>query len=146
MMISPVYLFSYWIFAWFVVWIAAKQQKQQPNLWWSPWLALLLALAENVLSWIWLFFQPNVQALILVKYALMMLLIKIVPLWLVWPPRLDAFPWRQNALLLLGVATLYWVVVVVIGQTTPLSIYRRAMTSIVQGSNETPMFYALSHL
>lgn len=140
-MISPVNLFSYWIFAWFLLWICFSSKKNE--LWWSPWLILLFALVENVASWIWLV-QQHVGVSTLSKYGFMILLIKVLPLWLVWPPKLQDFPWKQNALLILCVLAVY--VAVLPPHESPLSIYRRTMTSIVQGTNETPLFYVMDKI
>ena len=143
-MISPLFLFSYWILAWFLLWMCFSSKTT--NLWWSPWLALVLALVENVGSWIWLFLQEHARAATLAKYALMILLIKVLPLWLTWPASMITFPWKQNALVLLCVLGVYWAVVHYAAHQSPLDIYRQTMTSIAHGTNETPLFYIWSRI
>jgi hypothetical protein len=148
-MISPLKLFSYWIFAWFLLWMCFSKKTNQ--LWWSPWLALVLALVENIGSWIWLFLQtahpaPPSRASTLAKYGLMILLIKVLPLWLTWPTSVITFPWKENALVLLCVLGVYWAVVHYYAHQSPLEIYRQTMTSIAHGTNETPLFYIWSRL
>ena len=139
MMISPLYLFSYWIYAWFLLWILFGHGAVS----WSPWLAILIATLENVASFIWLILK-RANKIILYQYIFMIFLIKLIPLWLVWPHHLGNFPWKMNALFCVSIFICYWIVVQSISHQSPIQIYKNTMSSIVKGSNETPMFYVLS--
>ena len=140
-MISPVFLFSYWIFAWFILWyVFVFFRGGKSVICWNPFLALALALVENVLSWLWLIWK-GADSVVVVQYLCMILLIKALPLYLVW--RIVGIPsaWLGNAKVLLGVFAVYCVVVVWgTGGSSPLVLYEKVMHSILRGTSDTPMF------
>lgn len=146
-MISPIFLFSYWIFAWFILWyIFVLFGQTKSVICWNPFLALALALVENVMSWFWLIWK-GADSVVVVQYLCMILLIKALPLYLVGRA-LSPGAWKPMALLgnvkvLLGVFAVYCVVVFWgTGGSSPLVLYEKVMHSILQGSTEEkpPMF------
>jgi hypothetical protein len=129
-MISPLYLFSYWILAWFVLWMLVKLP-----LWASPLLALVLALLENVVSWFWLWLQGASWS-VLKMYAVVIALMKVFPLGFVLTMR----PTSELRLEPLLVLFLVYCAVVVWGTgQSPWQIYVKALHSMLRGTSETPL-------
>ena len=139
-MISPIFLFSYWIFAWFILWyVFVLLGKTKEVICWNPLLALALALLENVLSWLWLIWM-GADVVVVVQYLFMILLIKAVPLYLVgsavlpeWS--LSSSSWLKDAKVLLGVFAVYCVVVFWHTGASPLVLYEKVMHSILHVRN-----------
>lgn len=145
-MISPIFLFSYWIFAWFLLWyIFVLFGQTKSVICWNPFLALALALVENVMSWFWLIWK-GADSVVVVQYLCMILLIKALPLYLVWQrvgiP--SASSWLKDAKVLLAVFAVYCVVVFWgTGGSSPLVLYEKVMHSILDNSSrreKPPMF------
>lgn len=140
-MIHPLYLFSYWIFAWFVLWMLVKMPP-----WASPFLALALALLENVVSWLWLLLEGASWS-VLGLYAVVIVLMKVFPLALVFffaavkqqPP-----PVRVEPLLVLFV--IYCVVVMWSTGESPWKIYVKSMNSMLRGTSETPLMHFFTRI
>ena len=151
-MISPFYLFSYWIFAWFILWysvVAASgngdRSWSSSVMYWNPLVPLALALSENIGSWIWLI-SKHAEAWIVVEYLIMILFIKVLPLYLVLQ-RVPVYRASVNTLfffpmlIFLTLFAFYWFIVLSGTGASPLVLYQKVMTSILHGNpRETPMF------
>ena len=142
-MISPIFLFSYWIFAWFLLWYVFVLFGQTKSvICWNPFLALALALVENVMSWFWLIWK-GADSVVVVQYLCMILLIKALPLYLVWRRvGIPSSSWLKDAKVLLVVFAVYCVVVFWSG-SSPLVLYEKVMHSILDSSGrreKPPMF------
>lgn len=71
--IRPDYLFSYWVFAWYILYMVGLVQ---PN----PKFAIIIALLENLLMLaVMVYVKVNVKKII--YFSIIILLAKIIPLW-----------------------------------------------------------------
>jgi hypothetical protein len=143
--IRPDFLLSYWIFAWFLVYyfldtVAIRNGKTSYTKWihdhMNPTIGILFALSENVFTFIYMIFQ-NVEFNLLLKYLLMMLSIKIIPIYCIrnYPIRLF-----DNILSFLVILGIYWIYLYTQGETIS-SVYNRTFTAIKNVSNKTPFFF-----
>jgi hypothetical protein len=109
--------------------------------WGNPKLALILALIENLATLGWIA-VVNGDLLTLVKYTCMILVVKVLPLYLVWgrPIRVP-----QDIYVFMVVFVLYNVYLW-LNDESLISIYRRTFTSIVQHDNNTPLFGLVQYL
>jgi len=89
-LIPASYIFSYWILVWGVVYIFVKyafilSKKTLPNQikWFNPSLVFIVALIWNTESLIKLVLNGS-PTFTLVKYGLMIVFIKAIPLWFIW--------------------------------------------------------------
>ena len=89
-LIPASYIFSYWIFIWAVIYIVIKYIYQFSNAklskqiqWMNPSLILLVATIWSVESLIMLFYQ-TASFNVMFKQTLMIISIKIIPLWFIW--------------------------------------------------------------
>lgn len=128
------YLFSYWILLWFFIYYFSKCSQCG-----SPIVALLAALIENIITFIYLVISGT-DLDILIKFLLMMLLIKIAPLWMLRNSKIN---WINSILSFIIVFSVYNVYLW-LNQTNLLEIYKRTFQSIHSNSNKTPLFLVLS--
>jgi hypothetical protein len=130
-MITPDILFSYWVFAWFVVYIAA------PGCVPSPYYALAFSLATNVAALVYytaILRDPHFTIL----YATMLTLFKALPLyWVSDKPKAGA----AEATILVAVA---YVIYLAARGTSPVQVYKAVNASLRRGTDDTP-FMRLMH-
>ena len=138
------FLFSYWVFLWFIIYYFTYTKSwlgQRFTQWGNPKLVLILALLENLATLGWIAVM-NGDFLTLVKYTYMILVVKVLPLYLVWgrPIRVP-----QDIYVFMGVFVIYnvhlW-----LNDESLITIYRRTITSIVQHDNNTPLFGLVQYL
>jgi hypothetical protein len=128
------YLFSYWILLWFFIYYFSKCSQCG-----NPIVALIAALIENIITFIYLVISGT-DLEILIKFLLMMLLIKIAPLWMLRNSKIN---WINSALSFIIVFSAYNVYLW-LNQTNLIEIYKRTFQSIHSNSNRTPLFSVLS--
>ena len=92
-------LFSYWIFAWYVLY----QLKWVRT---SPKLALILGILTNLYDLVFFLIQ-NVKPSLLFTFVGMMCIFKVVPLWTVWRVKLD-FTGELNRVVVLFLIYVSW--------------------------------------
>lgn len=76
-MLNPAFLFSYWIFAWFVAFMLGWTQR-------NPFLWLALALLLNIVQLGVMYFHYQNSALTLTAFTLVTVVLKVVPLTIFW--------------------------------------------------------------
>lgn len=128
------YLFSYWILLWFFIYYFSKCSQCI-----NPIVALLAALIENIITFIYLVISGT-DLDILIKFLLMMLLIKIAPLWMLRNSKIN---WINSTLSFIIIFSTYNVYLW-LNQTNLIEIYKRTFQSIHSNSNQTPLFSVLS--
>jgi hypothetical protein len=132
--IGPDLLFSYWIFAWFLVYYIAPLSWKID----SPRLIFCIALIENLTTWILLLVYGATFS-ISITYLLVIILIKGIPLWIM---RKDDIHWTRDLGVLIFIFLVYnlylW-----IRSTNIVQVYRDTFESIVAGSNKTPLLAVL---
>jgi hypothetical protein len=77
----PDLIFSYWIFAWYIVYILGINKKYNPKF------ALILGLIENSFT-LFLLFYYGTKIRLTIFFFIMLLLLKIIPLYTVWNTRI----------------------------------------------------------
>lgn len=142
------YFFSYWIVIWFIIYyfllntyLINPEYKNyiKKNL--NPKLALFIALIQNLCIFVLLlFYKPTI--VIIVKYILMILVLKIIPLYLLLNEKIiipqDFFP--------VTVLFILYNVYLIFLQTSLYAIYMSSSQYIMRGSNNTPFFSLLEKL
>ena len=154
-LIPVFHIFSYWIFAWAVLYIGLSlffglnlKTKISPMLhralhWFNPALVLMIATIWNTLSLI-KFFVTGKSWWIIFKYALMIVVIKAVPLWFIWKLYLltDMNALRDVAIFL-SLFCVYNVYLWING-TDFVTVYEDLTVSEENDENRTPFEYALT--
>jgi len=149
------HIFTYWIFAWAVLYISGVlflglnlKTKIPPMLhramqWLNPALVLVIATIWNTLSLI-KFFVTGKSWWIIFKYALMIVVIKAVPLWFIWKLylRTDMNALRDVAIFL-SVFAIYNVYLWING-TDFVTVYDDLTVSEENDENRTPFEHALT--
>jgi hypothetical protein len=145
--VRPDFLFSYWIFAWFLIYYNIDAFKgptiNEFKLRCSPLLSLWIALFFNIYELIYvtaLKFDP----VIFVKYTIMFVTIKAFPVYLLYHKGVTVH-WFNDVLVLLVVLFIY-VSYLYSNNTNPQKVYTETEKSIVSGNNKTPMFYLMDKL
>lgn len=146
------FLFSDWIFVWFVLFIMLPKEKskyvsshpitrflvQNTN----PFAAFVFAIVENVLTLLVILYY-NPQPSIIIKFITMMLFSKILPtLYLYYH-----YPtvWIPNIISLFVIFTIYNLYLYY-HSTNVYKIYKRTITSIVEDKDFTPIYKAFNAL
>lgn len=137
-LIPASYIFSYWIFAWAIAYIFVKyayalsntqlpKQIEQFN----PSLVLLVALiwnAESLLSVV------SSSSYTIVKYVLMIVCIKAIPLWILWTWDIHLYRDILFSLVLFAVYCVYlW-----LNKTNFVAVYEDITKSIENNEDRTP--------
>lgn len=147
--IAPDLLFSYWIYAWFLVFILGQwiSKKGWSSLVPNPLFIFWLALLENIVTWILLSYTlldkgSNEKVKTILLYAFVVILIKGVPIYMMSQYPIQFWPSIGASILLF----LFYCMYLWFRQTNLIEIYRATYVSIKRGDNQTPMFSALSWL
>jgi len=140
-------LFSYWILAWFLIYynIGAfvgpftNWLKKTAN----PLLALWLAFWFNTYEIIYVSLI-SFDVISIAKFCMMMLLIKVLPIYLLYRKGLS-INWLNDVFVLVIIFSVYNIHLYANGQD-PSKIYQETEKSLVNGDNKTPMFSLLEKL
>lgn len=135
------FLFSYWIFAWFLLYYSASHSsiaQKSAVLWINPKIALYIALIENITTVVIIGQKCTFD--ILFKYIAMLLCVKVLPIYLLRNTKIN---WIRDivgtiALFVIYLGWLYY------NETTLWDVYSRTWRSISRGDNKTPFFAALN--
>ena len=150
--IRPDLLFSYWIYFWFLLFyfgqdlsskdlsskdLSSKDLSHIIKKYANPSLIFWIALFENVGTLLVLFVKiPQVQWSVLVKYIIMILVVKGIPLYLLRPYNIHFY---RDILIILTVFIVYlgylW-----LNGTNVFEIYHKTFDYVAKGDNRTPMF------
>lgn len=141
------FLFSYWIFAWFLIYYNidsfnnkyATAFKRHV----SPLLPLWMALFFNIYELIYVM-MLKFDIITFIKYCIMFLTVKALPIYLLYRKGISIH-WINDIIVTLLVVTVY-VFYLYLNNTNPSKIYEETEKSIVNGSNKTPMFYAMNKI
>ena len=136
--IRPDFLFSYWVFLWFVVYyffptgIGFESFKYRIA---SPKLAIIFALVENLFVFVsvMVFNRPFWGSL---KYVTMIVFVKLFPLYLL---RKDAIDFQQDIFVLI-VVFLAYLLYLAAWDTNVVEIYRKTEQDLKMGRDNTPLF------
>ena len=141
--IRPDLLFSYWIYFWFILfyfgqdlYLSSKDLSHIIKKYANPSLIFWIALLENIGTLLVLFAKiPSVQLSVLVKYIIMIVVIKGIPLYLLWPYNIHFY---RDIMVILAVFAIYlgylW-----LNGTNLFEIYHKTFYHVTKGDNKTPM-------
>jgi len=144
LLIRPDFIFSYWIFAWAIIYyiyqsyfpdeikIAYSGFAKYGN----PKVALYCAFFENLCALVYLFVK-NTKWFIIAKYIFTIVILKVIPLYLLEPYKMN-LPNDLYITCLLGL--LYKVYLSFFGETIA-NVYTKINTSISLDKNQTPLEY-----
>ena len=146
--------FSYWIFFWFLFYFLISLQRERSPLtqqiykYTNPIVSFIIALIENVIVFIvLLFYHPTFS--LLIKYLLMMFILKIIPLYFLYHytlPKKDSqiFIFYKNSffsfigLFILYNLYLFW------NETNILDVYQTTIYFVFTEQNKTFLFHLFS--
>jgi hypothetical protein len=138
-------IFSYWIFIWAIIYIAIKYVCLFSNIelpkqikWFNPSLVLLVALIWVFESFIGMILRGT-PSNITMKYFLVMIIIKAIPLWLVWTWDIDLYRDVTISIVLFVIycAYLLW------NGTNIFEVYEDLGNSIINDEDRTPLEHLL---
>uniref|UniRef100_A0A6C0B6U7 Uncharacterized protein n=1 Tax=viral metagenome TaxID=1070528 RepID=A0A6C0B6U7_9ZZZZ len=135
------FLFSYWIFIWFVLYYNIYEFKGTVVLWIkktaSPLLALWTAFWFNVYEIIYLSLI-KLNIVLIIKYIFMILIVKALPIYLLYRKGIT-INWI-NDLTVLFIISLVYILYLHANEENPLKIYEETEKSLIKGDNKTPIF------
>jgi hypothetical protein len=138
------YLFSYWIFAWFLIFYfvdANTTSGKWIHKYLNPVFALYIGFLEELVTFVYLL-VINPQMNYIVKMLAMMTLIKLFPLYLL---RNYPIHWKNDIMVFLfffGIYNLY----LFFNDTNVYDVYKRTFISFKEGTNKTPLFSLMDSL
>ena len=145
--VSPDYLFSYWIFTWFLIYynIGAFRNKATTlfKRHCSPLFALWIALLFNAYEIAYAMYV-KLDAQLFAKFAIMMLLVKALPIYLLYRKG-ESIHLFNDVIVLAIVFTIYNLYLYSRG-LNPKNVYTETEKSLTSGDNKTPMFYLMDKL
>jgi hypothetical protein len=136
-------MFSYWIFAWFLVYYII-QNISNPNDFifiktkLNPKLSLILALIENIFLFIFLLIQ-NTKTYILLTFIITTFLFKIIPIYLLY----DLTIQLPNDIITFIVLFAIYNIYLFMWKTSVIEITKKTADSLAKGKTYTPFFYLL---
>lgn len=123
MFITPDLLFSYWIFAWFLIYLVYPVTNPLFGLW--------VALLENTIA---LF---NLKDKL--RFLLMIILFKVIPIYLL---RKTKIKWKDVKIF--GIVFIVYNIYLNIRGLNIIKVYKITNQSIQRGDNRTPFYYLTS--
>jgi len=135
MLIRPDFIFSYWIFAWFLLYFFKITE-------YNPKYLLLLGVIENLITVIMSFYYKT-SIKYIVYFIFIMIVMKVIPLYLSWNNKNNFISLRKDLVASISVFVLYsfWLY---FNGTDVISIQRRIVDSIIKEKNETPILWAIN--
>jgi hypothetical protein len=141
--IQPSFLFSYWLFGWFIIYILSKYL---PSIKWvhnytNPIYGFYIGVLENLIQ-IYLIYKNNLNWKLIGFFMLNMLLFKIIPILFLFKEPVN-FYW--NSIFLISLFFVYLFYLVMSG-TNIYNIYKETSDSIIKGENKTPFMFMINHI
>jgi len=135
MLIRPDFIFSYWIFAWFLLYFFKVTT-------YNPKYLLLLGVLENLMTIIiGLYFRTS--TIYIVYFIFIMIIMKVIPLYISWNNKNNFTSLRRDLVASIFIFVLYSLWLHFNG-TDVISIQRRIVNSIIEEKNETPILWAIN--
>ena len=136
------FIFSYWVFSWFVLYCVSVFVFHIPTKFdFSPILLLWIGLIENIVTLL-LILWYNPQPMLVLYFVIMMLSVKISPLYLL---RKTKIHWLSQIVFGLIFVTIY-LLYLSIWRTNVVSVYTDTIQSLLRGDNRTPMIRLLTNV
>lgn len=136
------FLFSGWMTVWFLLyWFLPKTKRSTSPItytayeWMNPLLVFLLGVWENIFTFALLVYYRK-SSTILFKFAVVILISKILPIMLLWNR-----PFHAVFNLALGVLVfLIYNLYLIWNKTNIVNIYSRTFTSLLEDKDKTPLY------
>jgi hypothetical protein len=135
-MIRIDYIFSYWIFTWFLLFLIFPTKVP------SPLLAFIIAFIINVGEVLYLV-TLNVPKLRILIYLLQIVIAKMIPIGIIYYYFNKKNSLSNDVSIMFGLFIIYNIYLY-INKTNFLKINRDIVESIEKGNNNTPFFYLIS--
>lgn len=140
------YLFSDWIFIWFIVYILAGKTKDSfgakiiyENM--NPLIALFIGFFENVLLFILiLLYNPNPE--LIFKFILMMFTAKVIPIIILYNTKIKLVENIMSLLIIFGLYNFY----LYLENTNIYTIYKKTTINVINNNNKTPFFRLFNYI
>ena len=141
---NSVFIFSYWIFLWFIIFyvismISSKIVKNVPN----PKLALICAATHNIAT-VGAFISYETNIIIIIKYVIGLITIKIIPLILLLYQESQIHLLRDS--IILAVLFIIYNIYLFINDTNIIEIYTNIFDDIKNGGKNVPFFNILNKI
>lgn len=140
------WLFSYWVYVWFLIFYFTMGVRNSPSAMYiqrylNPTLALYFALFENILTFVYII-MVNPEIIIVVKFLLMMLVIKILPIYLIRDKKIHFTNDIYTLILIFGLYNVWlW-----INDTTIYEVYEHTIQAVSSGDNKTPFYNFMNYV
>lgn len=142
------FFFSYWIVIWFLIYyfiiktnLIQDKEKKYFKTNFNPKFALYVALFENLCVFIYLLLHKlNIE--IIIKYIIMMLVLKVVPLYLLKEEKIDL---PKDLVPVSGLFVIYNFYLAFL-KISLYTIYKSTGQYLIKGSNNTPFFHLINSL
>jgi hypothetical protein len=138
------FLFSYWVLAWFVLYyILDKTTKYGYYIfkYLSPIIGLWISFIYGIIELCYIIYA-NHDPLLISKYILMMLLVKLLPIYLI---RNQDVNYMRDTTAVAVVFIVYNIYIIYNG-TNVIDIYRKTESAISSGESKTPLFRLLDYI
>jgi len=131
MLIRPDFIFSYWIFIWFLLyWF--KITKYNPKF------LLIFGILENLLTiGLTVYYKTNI--LYIIYFVIIILFMKILPLYIVWNKTNNIRDLKRSLLIFIFYS--FWLKY---NKTNFMIIQKSVLKSIIGEKNETPMLWLIN--
>lgn len=131
--IRPDFLFSYWITMWFIVFVFLEPRWRAvfPN----PLIIFIIGVIENILTF--LLIINTVTIINVLKFIIMVLFSKIIPIFILWRYRKINYKLDITAGIILFLVYMYWLY---IHNENVYDIYRNTLVSLQNNDSRTPFF------
>jgi glucose-6-phosphate-specific signal transduction histidine kinase len=144
-MIRPDFIFSNWLFIWFLIYyFFSKNISKDISHWVNPYYAFWVALIENIISMIYIFTAVKNTSFFLILYATMLFFIKIIPIYLLSKTDYRGYYW-QKFIFLLAVITIYCIYLF-FNHTSVIEVYHKIERSLIRQDDNTPFFFLMARI
>ena len=141
--LRPDFLFSYWIIGWTLIYYFTDTTTTIGKIlyhWFNPIFALLFALLENIVTFIFiLLYNPKTD--LILKYVSMTALLKVFPIYLL---RNHPVNWARTFFAFLLLFLMYNLYLYA-NETDVVEVYKRTFTSNLKDKPDTPLFWLYSN-
>lgn len=134
------FLFSYWIIIWFLIYYFSGRAPHNVTsdfikTYLNPTMAILCALAENLFTFILLFFSSS-DIWTRIKYISMIFIMKGIPLYLLRNSKVHIIRDLAIATVIFGIYLAY----LFINDENPITIYKRTFYFVSTNQSNTPLY------
>jgi len=139
--------FSYWVVIWFLIYynigVFHNSFVTIVKRYGSPLLPLSIALLFNIFELIY-FMNIKLDLLLFIKYSIMMTILKITPIYLLIRKG-EQIHWMNDPIVFALIFSFYLFYLNLYNETI-FTVYKKTEESILQGNNQTPMFYIMDKI